>query len=182
VFHPLAYLVKLNIEMSMARLIKKIALGSENPNNAAGFRSFNSSSLADKAQKGDGSFKSWAAKQSASLKNIFNGDSASVQQGGIQKTEEFTVRSAPREEVEMQLQQHAGDKSVQVGVSSVIGASDHPDFKESKGSRTKEFMSDEETLIQSQPPLSPFRRSTDSSAKASDVSVDPRASSRTSYT
>jgi len=32
-FHPLAYLVKLNIEMSMAHLIKTIALGSPNPGN-----------------------------------------------------------------------------------------------------------------------------------------------------
>jgi hypothetical protein len=32
-FHPLAYLVKLNIEMSMAHLIKTIALGHPHPNN-----------------------------------------------------------------------------------------------------------------------------------------------------
>lgn len=32
-FHPLAYLVKLNIEMSLAHLIKTIALGHPHPNN-----------------------------------------------------------------------------------------------------------------------------------------------------
>jgi hypothetical protein len=179
VFHPLAYLVKLNIEMSMARLIKKIALGSENPHNAAGFRSFNSTSHADKGQE-DGSIKTWAAKQGASFKSIFgSGQSASAQQGGIKKTEEFTVRSAPREEVEMEPHKYVGDKSVQIGISSVSGqehADSGQDFKDSKASRLKQCMSDEETLIASQPPPSPFRRSTDSSAKASDISADPRVS------
>jgi hypothetical protein len=171
--------VKLNIEMSMARLIKKIALGSDNPHNAAGFRSFNSTSHGDKGVE-SGTLKTWAAKQSASFKSIFSsGHSKSAQQGGIQKTEEFTVRSAPREEVEMESQQHIGDKSVQVGISSVLGqehSDPAKDFKNSKPSRTKQCMSDEETLIASQPPPSPFRRSTDSSAKASDVSADPKVS------
>jgi hypothetical protein len=170
-FHPLAYLVKLNIEMSMARLIKKIALGSNNPHNASGFRSFNSSSNAHKAPE-NSSFKAWAAQQSASLKSIFGGEKhVSLQDGVIKKTEEFTVRSAPREELEMHPPKVSGDKGGQVGFRSVITpVKFDEDFKDGKGSRTRQPMSDEETLIKPQPARLPFRKSSDSSGMASENS------------
>lgn len=41
-FHPLAYMVKLNIEMSMAHLIKTIALGSGNADNVSFLLSYDS--------------------------------------------------------------------------------------------------------------------------------------------
>jgi hypothetical protein len=163
-FHPLAYLVKLNIEMSMARLIKKIALGSNGPHNAAGFRSFNSSN-GNKSSQNDGSVKTWAARQSSNLKSIFSGDKQSDQDGGIQKTEEFTVRSAPRSEMELRPQKFLREKDVVSTVTSVKA-----DTKEVKGARTNRFKGDEETLIQPQPVPIPQRQSEDSSATPSVVS------------
>jgi hypothetical protein len=164
-FHPLAYLVKLNIEMSMARLIKKIALGSNNPNNAAGFRSF-SSSNGHKSSPNSGSLKTWATRQSTALKSVFNGNQQPTTQNGvIQKTEEFTVRSAPKADMEMQPHKIPGDKTVEVAITSIKG-----EFKEKKSSRTKDSMGDEETLIKGQPALVPNRRSEDSSVTPSMVS------------
>ncbi|KAF1915889.1 hypothetical protein BDU57DRAFT_209823 [Ampelomyces quisqualis] len=173
-FHPLAYLVKLNIEMSMARLIKKIALSSDNQQNAAGFRSFNSSSNMHKTPENAG-LKTWAVQQSSSLKSMFGGDKdMSGSDGGIKKTEEFTVRSAPREELEMHSQKSSSDKKVQIGIRSIIapGSRDEfgREFHEAKGSRARQPMSDEETLINPQPVPLPFRKSSESSAMASEIS------------
>jgi hypothetical protein len=112
-FHPLAYLVTLNIEMSMARLIKKIALGSNDPHNAAGFRSFRSSN-GHKSSPNDWSLKTWAARQSSTLKSIFSGDKHSDQDRGIQKTEEFIVRSAPRSEIELRPQKFLERRTLSV--------------------------------------------------------------------
>jgi hypothetical protein len=173
-FHPLAYLVKLNIEMSMARLIKKIALGSNNSHNAGGFKSFNSSSNARKSPE-DSSFKAWAAQRSASLKSMLVGDRhVPVQDGVIKKTEEFTVRSAPREEVEMHWPKRSGDKVVQVSIRSVIMPVDREEFdkryNEGKVSRNRQPTSDEETLIEPQPARLPFRKSSESLAMASENS------------
>ncbi|KAH7409904.1 hypothetical protein DE146DRAFT_643284 [Phaeosphaeria sp. MPI-PUGE-AT-0046c] len=167
IFHPLAYLVKLNIEMSMARLIKKIALGSSNPQNTAGFRSFDSSN-AHKSGTNNGTFKAWAEKHSTSFKSMFGSEKATVQPGAIQKTEEFTVRSGPIDEVELQSQKHPIGKHVHVGISSVIGPD--KDVKEGKSSRARQCMSDEETLIKPQPALMIRRQSADSLARASDAS------------
>jgi hypothetical protein len=172
-FHPLAYLVKLNIEMSMARLIKKIALGSNNPHNAAGFRSFNESSKPDSTPAENGSFKSWAANQGASFKDGFRedkGHAAAV--GGIQKTEEYTVRSAPGTAMELESRKGSGEKGIQVAVRCVEiaeGRSESPvkNVKECKVSRAKS--SDEETLIEPHP-RAVYRRSADSSTPPSEVS------------
>jgi hypothetical protein len=142
ILHPLAYLVKLNIEMSMARLIKKIALGFNNPNNAVGFRSFTSSN-GHKSSSNNGSLKTWAARKGTTLKSIFNGNQhPPAQEGVIQMIEEFTVRSAPRADMKMQPQGILGDKTVQVAVTAIKG-----DAKEKKTSRTKGAMGDEENLI-----------------------------------
>jgi hypothetical protein len=173
-FHPLAYLVKLNIEMSMARLIKKIALGSNNAATAAGFRSFEDSSYPHKSLSSNGGFKTWATRQSDSLKNMFSGEQAkATHDGGIKKTEEFTVRSTPADEVEMQPHKYSGEKSVQVGISAITSSEERAEFKESrdvKASRAKQIMSDEENLIKPQPALLPARRSEDSSATRSEAS------------
>lgn len=151
----------------MARLIKKIAIGSSNPENAAGFRSFDSSG-AQKSGTGNKSFRAWAGKQGASFKSMFGSDKTPVQPGTIQKTEEFTVRSAPIEELEMQSQRHSIDKRMHVGVSSVVGP--EKEVKEGRSSRARQYMSDEETLIKPQPALNIRRQSADSSARASDAS------------
>jgi hypothetical protein len=167
-FHPLAYLVKLNIEMSMARLIKKIALGSNNPHNAAGFRSF-SSSNDNKSSPSNGSFKTWAARQGSTFKSIMGGDKhATALDGGIQKTEEFTVRSAPiSSDMEMEMLPHnfPQDKEVVCTVTSI-----KCDIRDVKGNRVNHFGGDEETLIKGQPTLVPHRRSEDSSITPSTVS------------
>lgn len=151
----------------MARLIKKIALGSNNPQNAAGFRSFDSSQ-AQKSGTGNGTFKAWAERHSNSFKSMFGSDKAPVQHGAIHKTEEFTVRSAPIEEMEMESQRQSMDKHVHVGITSVAGP--EKEVKEGRSSRARQFMSDEETLIKPQPALMIRRQSADSSARASDAS------------
>lgn len=144
--------------MSMARLIKKIALGSNVSHNAAGFRSFNSSSK-HTSPTDKGSFKSWAAQQGASIKGIFREEKGPAPAfGGIQKTEEFTVRSAPGLDMELQLRKGEGDKGVQVAVSRV-GVSE--------GKNTRAKMSDEETLIEER---LAYRKSAESSAPPSEVS------------
>jgi hypothetical protein len=167
-FHPLAYLVKLNIEMSMARLIKKIALGSNNAATAAGFRSFEDSSYPHKSLSSEGGFKTWAAQQGASLKKVFNSeDVKSANAVGIKKTEEFTVHSAPAEELEMQPHKYSGEKGVHVGISSITPSDERKDVR---GNRAKQTMSDEENLIKPQPALLPSRRSIDSSRTPSEAS------------
>jgi hypothetical protein len=173
-FHPLAYLVKLNIEMSMARLIKKIALGSNDPRNASGFRSFNSSN-AHKSQQDTSSFKTWATRQSSTLKSMFGKDQVpSMQEGVIQKTEEFTVHSTSRADVELQPKKYPGEKNVYISsvVLPVERSNSAKDTKDGKGSRMKHPMGDEETLIKPQLALLPNRKSEDSSvtpSMASDI-------------
>jgi hypothetical protein len=172
-FHPLAYLVKLNIEMSMARLIKKIALGSNNPQDGTGFRSFNDSSKPNSTPVDNSSFKSWVVHQGASIKGMFGedkGHAAGI--GGIQKTEEFTVRSAPGTAIELESRKRSGEKGVHVAVSCVAaseGRTESPvkNLKEGKASRAKS--SDEETLIEPHPRAA-YRRSADSSSPPSELS------------
>jgi hypothetical protein len=158
----------------MARLIKKIALGSNNAATAAGFRSFEDSSHPHKSLSSEGGFKTWAAQQGASLKKVFNSDDVkSVNNIGIKKTEEFTVHSVPAEELEMQPQKYSGEKGVRVGISSITPGGERNDFKEHKdvkANRAKQIMSDEENLIKPQPALLPSRRSIDSSRTPSEAS------------
>jgi hypothetical protein len=174
-FHPLAYLVKLNIEMSMARLIKKIALGSNNAATAAGFRSFEDSSHGHKTLESSNGLKTWAERQGASLKSMFGSGQAKSGQdeGGIKKTEEFTVRSVSANDIEMQPRKSSMDKSVHVGITALPSPEGRNDFRESKdvkALRHRQYMSDEETLIKPQPALMPHRRSEESSATRSEAS------------
>ncbi|KAF2823001.1 hypothetical protein CC86DRAFT_299984 [Ophiobolus disseminans] len=165
IFHGLTWLVKLNIEMSMARLIKKIAMGSNNPhnsnNNAAGFPSYNSTTDANNTATRSGRFSTWV---SVNVKSKFGSShpNSSMPGGGIKKTEEFTVRSAPRGDVELQLQK----PGAQVDIRSVEPQPTdfNRDIKDGKERRTKPFMSDEETLIDPRLARLPPRRSEDSSA------------------
>jgi hypothetical protein len=171
-FHPLAYLVKLNIEMSMARLIKKIALGSNNPQQGGG-RSYNDSSKPHSTPIDNGSFKSWAVHKGASVKGMFGDDKGHAAGiGGIQKTEEFIVRSAPGSAIELESRKVAGEKGVHVSVSCVAISESRTEapvknLKEGKASRAKS--SDEETLIEPHPRVV-YRRSADSSSPPSEVS------------
>lgn len=175
IFHPLAYLVKLNIEMSMARLIKKVAASSNNPNNpngAALFPSFNSSSDRHKPSSKTERFSTWA---SSSVKGIFGGDHyrASKHEGGIKKTEEITIHSSLKTAVELRPQRHMSDKNIGVGVSytehdsGVAATRSGQPRSPSKGpghGLAQMDMSDEETLIKPQPARLPLRQSEDSSA------------------
>lgn len=157
----------------MARLIKKIALGSNAPHNPGGFRSFNSSSKTGTSPADKGSFKSWVATQQASIKGMFREEKNQVAGiGGIHKTEEFTVRSAPGLEVELESRRGSGNKDVHVAVRRVAASDGHVraarNVKEEKGTRLK--MSDEETLIEPQLERLAHRKSTESSAPPSEVS------------
>jgi hypothetical protein len=165
--------VKLNIEMSMAHLIKKIALGSNAPHNPGGFRSFNSSSKTGTTPADKGSFKSWVANQQASMKGMFREENIPASRfSGIHKTEEFTVRSAPGLGVELESRKGSGNKDVNVAVSCVVASDRHVraerNAKEEKGTRLK--MSDEETLIEPQREHLAHRKSTESSAPPSEAS------------
>lgn len=155
----------------MARLIKKIALGSNNPRNAVSFRSFNDSSKPKSTPGEKGSFKSWAAHQGASIKSMFREDkNHAAGPGGIHKTEEFTVLRAPGPAVKLESRKGSGDKGMQVAVSCVAMESRTDPIKavkEGKVSRVKS--SDEETLIEPQPRTA-YRRSADSSSPPSEVS------------
>ncbi|KAH7091567.1 hypothetical protein FB567DRAFT_436690 [Paraphoma chrysanthemicola] len=175
-FHPFTYLVKLNIELSMARLIKKIALGSNGPQSGRVFPSFNSST--DKASKIT-RLGEWAAKQGMVIKNAMHADSSisKPESGAIKRTEEYTVSSEP---IELRSQKFDDSKNVQISVSrkddtraAMIGV--YRATKESKDGRevrTRELMGDEEVLIKPQPVLLPSRRSADSSTTHSMASIN----------
>jgi hypothetical protein len=162
----------------MARLIKKIALGSNNPHNATVFPSFNSST--DKASRGT-RLSEWASKQGFSIKGAFHGDKhiSEIPGGVIKRTEEFTVSSVPKTDIELRSQVYASNKNVHVSVNRLDGTNSPTveefeltkDAKDGKGTRVQEFGSDEEALIKPQPALLPSRQSEDSSATRSMAST-----------
>ena len=99
IFHPLAYLVKLNIEMSMAHLIKKIAMNSSR-----------SSDLCIIPNSHNGAFRCCSqdtdslppTRQTISiLKSVFGREQPSPELQ-ILKTEEFRVQSRPASDLEQQ--------------------------------------------------------------------------------
>ncbi|KAF2790695.1 hypothetical protein K505DRAFT_409675 [Melanomma pulvis-pyrius CBS 109.77] len=115
-FHPLAYIIKLNIEMVMANLIKRIAVSkSRRMGNASIIEEFASSSnKSSSANTGPGTHVRRSSYIELSAK-MFSGkhkDSTSNSKGGgggraisfaptgtqIKKTEEITVRSEPNPE------------------------------------------------------------------------------------
>jgi hypothetical protein len=103
IFHPLAYLVKLNIEMSMAHLIKKIAtdhsrlsdtfIASDPPHNG------------DKKRCSQDPDQSTSSRQTLSiLKGVFGYERSrpTPAKNEILRTEEFRVRSGQILDLEMQ--------------------------------------------------------------------------------
>jgi hypothetical protein len=96
-FHPLAFLVKLNIEMTMANLIKKVALEKRRNNTCSNLLTLSSDS-SERLSVTDVS-KSTRRKSTIWLRSIrhsmlpFSRDS---QDDGILKTEEFFVQSNTR--------------------------------------------------------------------------------------
>jgi len=150
--------------MSMARLIKKIALGSGNTHNAAMFRSYTSTS---------DTLKSSSKRERLSTWIFGSGQHRATPTGGvITKTEEFTVRSAPMDDVELRERNPAQDKSVHVGVKAVqaqdSGASEERGkVGLGKGRSGRHLEGDEETLIEPQPACVVQRRSEESSATQS---------------
>lgn len=94
IFHPLAYLVKLNIEFSIAYLIKKIAMDiSFNDDQFIIPNSFNS---AFRCRTQDSNSQSPTRQTISTLNNIFSLDILSpvLAKNAILETEEFRVRGS----------------------------------------------------------------------------------------
>jgi hypothetical protein len=172
IFHPLAYLVKLNIEMSMARLIKKIALGSNTSNQAAYFPSITLNSDAKNDGSKNGIIREWAVTQRSSMRSFFVGGrpSSTAAGGVITKTKEFTVRSTPKEEWELQPpKQFVHIRANEVEPKSDAKLANHVTGVTEK--RASIYTSDEESLITCQPVVVRARRSEDSSGSHSMAST-----------
>ncbi|KAH6644297.1 hypothetical protein C7974DRAFT_18155 [Boeremia exigua] len=99
IFHPLAYLVKLNIEMSMAHLIKKIAM--DNSRNSDLCIISNSHNSAFKSTQDSDSIPA-TRKTISLLKSVFSGEEERppLLMNEILKTEEFRVHSGPVKKLE----------------------------------------------------------------------------------
>jgi hypothetical protein len=96
-FHPLAFLVKLNIEMTMANLIKKIALENRQNNNCSYLLTFASGSSEGLFVKNN--TKSKHGKFAGCFRSIRHSKLLCHRQShddGILKTEEFSVQSNTR--------------------------------------------------------------------------------------
>lgn len=102
IFHPLAYLVKLNIEMSMAHLIKKIAMDSSHGSDLCIISNSHNSAFKCCTQDSDSLPPS---RQTISiLKSVFSNDKPNTHSSNneILKTEEFRVHSGTVKDLESQ--------------------------------------------------------------------------------
>jgi hypothetical protein len=109
IFHPLAYLVKLNIEMSMAHLIRKIATDrSSNSDLCIIPNSYNS---AFKCCTQDSDSLPPSRQTISILKNVFsrNQPNPPATRNKILKMEEFMVQSGPITNLEMQQSSERND-------------------------------------------------------------------------
>lgn len=106
-FHPLAYLVKLNIEMSMAQLIKTVALGNPRSNenlaamltlgtSSAGFRMADSSIFAEPQRP---RFAILRGLSDRTLRNTIH--TSSPKPIEITKTKEFDMESVAMTDVDL---------------------------------------------------------------------------------
>ena len=102
IFHPLAYLVKLNIEMSMAHLIKKIAM--DNSRNSDQFIILNAHNSAFKCCTQDSDSLPPTRQTMSVLKSLFDREAPSppLAKNGFLKTEEFRMQNGPMTDLEMQ--------------------------------------------------------------------------------
>lgn len=107
IFHPLAFLVKLNIEMTMANLIRKIALENSQTQNTFLITFASQSSDSPQPTK-SGSYTSrkshrkWLSSHSNSNRQSLR-LGKTLHEDGIVKTEEFSVSSARRSRLSSQL-------------------------------------------------------------------------------
>ncbi|PSN61735.1 hypothetical protein BS50DRAFT_603884 [Corynespora cassiicola Philippines] len=122
-FHPLAYLVKLNIEMTMANLIKRIAVSSSRrTGNASLVQEFNSSNMSSSGPRS--TVKAGRRSSVIELSSMFSPKSPTHPRNGraisfaptgnqIKKTEEITVHSEPNPMY---------DRDVEMGIGAAIGS------------------------------------------------------------
>lgn len=116
IFHPLAYLVKLNIEMSMAHLIKKIAMDRSRNSDLFVIPSTNNSAL--KSGSRDCGSVPPSRQTISMLKSVFGKDQSSpplaissLANNEILQTKEFTVRNGLEHDLEMQRAEHHEHKA-----------------------------------------------------------------------
>lgn len=117
IFHPLAYLVKLNIEMSMAHLIKKIA--TDRSRNSDLCIIPNSCNSAFKCCTQDSDSLPPSRQTISVLKSVFGRDQSSAPsaKNEILRTEEFRVQSGPVADLELQQSSQHDDLDIFDGSS-----------------------------------------------------------------
>lgn len=165
----------------MARLIKKIALGSNSSSSRdrRNFPSFTTSSK-DQSKMDNSILGGWGARRVAAVRKAFNGDQSQSthEPGVITKTEEITVEVASKTSIELESQIRGRENRAHMGASHIKLGS----FEESQGiclgrlstdgeaRQGKGSMSDEEDLIRMEIAVSPSRKSGESSAAQSVMS------------
>ncbi|KAF3011208.1 hypothetical protein E8E13_011615 [Curvularia kusanoi] len=110
IFHPLAYLVKLNIEMSMAHLIKKIATDRSSTGDTFIISNSHTRALQEKRTHDTDSLP--PSRQTMSiLKGMFSDEppKSASSKNEILRTEEFKVHSRKATDLEMQQQRPEGN-------------------------------------------------------------------------
>lgn len=119
IFHPLAYLVKLNIEMSMAHLIKKIAL--DRSCNSDTFVISNSHNRAMKCCTQDSDSLPPSRHTPSMLKSLFSSENPNptLLKSEILKTEEFRVQSGRATDLEIQRSNRRSELDIYDGSSFI---------------------------------------------------------------
>ncbi|ORY16919.1 hypothetical protein BCR34DRAFT_74186 [Clohesyomyces aquaticus] len=168
-FHPLAYLVKLNIEMTMANLIKRIAVStSKRTGNAAIIEEFNSSS--NKSSTGHRS-QSHHHRRSSFIEltaTAFSGNGTKNKDresrdsrvnsflptgSQIKKTEEITIRSDPRPTIQFEDDGKSGTLTVAQrdlglgGSKSLDDVTEGAESVKSEEAQRREDSSDDEVRL-----------------------------------
>jgi len=156
--------VKLNIEMSMAHLIKKIATDRSQNSDLFIVRGFHSNAF--NCCSHDSSSLPPSRQTTSMLKNVFGRDQRSppvtdntLSSNGILRTEEFRMQSEPAKDLEMQqrihYEQNGHDESSVISYDNVAWAdTDWPrtnqeeqDALVPRDSQTVSFANDEAALI-----------------------------------
>lgn len=119
IFHPLAYLVKLNIEMSMAHLIKKIAM--DHSHNSDTFVISNSYNRALQCCTHESDSLPPSRKTISILKSVFSSEEShsTIPNNEILKTEEFRVQSGHVTDLEIQQSAQRDEQEIYDGSSFV---------------------------------------------------------------
>ncbi|KAF1943845.1 hypothetical protein EJ02DRAFT_342348 [Clathrospora elynae] len=111
-FHPLAYLVKLNIEMSMAHLIKTIALGQQYDSDNFSFPVQVASSPEDNDMSGSGIFAEppWQRRSLIKILLGCNHNHSYFEKSRPRMAEEILLRKTSVVDLELQSQKHTTDE------------------------------------------------------------------------